>query len=687
MVKWDGRMWKRWPLLRILLCQVIGFFLAEYIECSSGTFGIISLFITIFLFLFRLLPISAQYRSSWMRGMMLMLMMISLGALNQKVKENKNNIQYSPTQVTIAKVEEQQRQNERSIRFKASLYYSNRFEKKWIGNAYLYVNASMKNKISSGDIVLTTAFPKKIRPNKNPGAFNFAAYAERQGIIYQLYFESDQDAVLLKKNTEIKKTALPRIKTSIMNALRVTLHDSTHLGLAEAMLIGHKEDLDGALLNAYIETGVVHIIAISGLHLGVIFFMINGCIILLFGKKYAQLASLFITLPIIWTFTILSGSSASVIRSALMFSMMIIGNLINRKNSSMNALLGSASVLLAINPNTIHDLGFQLSYAALLSILLFERRINDILFFKNNVLAYLWGMVTVTLSAQLLTTPFTIYYFHRFPLLFLFTNLVAVPISSLILVLEILMVLAYFLGINPNLISLILNKLFTFMNYYVTGMNSIPYTTLDNLRFSVADIIISFVLIISLINLITSPTKVRFYFMIVCTGALSLLYMIERIDLQRTNRIAVLDLPQQLCIARQLGKKGTLVVSTSLHHDTDRLKKILFETSMGWGVVDWKIKSVPDKPLMIAYPINDKVADHDIDEKYWILITGNPSLSLKEIHENYPLKGQIITDRTHPMWKIQQWGKEAQRLTLRFHSIAEKGTFSISLNKFSLKPH
>ncbi len=236
-------------------------------------------------------------------------------------------------------------------------------------------------------------------------------------------------------------------------------------------------------MQAYANTGVVHVIAISGLHLGLIYGILLMLTKGLRGRKLALLRAVII-IASLWVFTLLAGAQASVVRSAVMFTTLAIGAVLNRNASIYNTLALSALLLLLYNPFWLWDVGFQLSYAAALSIIIFFKPIYNWLYFQNKLLDAVWKLMAVTLAAQLLTTPFSLYYFHQFPLLFFITNLVAVPLSSVILIGEILLCVFAFIPPVASALGWLLTKLIFFLNDHILQMNSLPFTSWQNLSIS-----------------------------------------------------------------------------------------------------------------------------------------------------------------------------------------------------------
>jgi competence protein ComEC len=257
-------------------------------------------------------------------------------------------------------------------------------------------------------------------------------------------------------------------RNNVLSIFRKWVPGETETGVAEALLIGYRDDLDKDLVRAYSNTGVVHIIAISGLHLG----MIYGLMLLLlrpFRKyKWMRWAKPLLILFVLWGFSLLAGAAASILRSVVMFSFIVIGESLGRKTNIYNTLAASAFCLLVYNPYFFWDVGFQLSYTAVLSIVLFMKPVYQWFYFKNKLLNAIWQLNAITLAAQVLTLPVILYYFHQFPNLFLFTNFVAVPLSGFILYGELLLLLVYkipFLNVyTGKAVSFLIRQMNTLLN-------------------------------------------------------------------------------------------------------------------------------------------------------------------------------------------------------------------------------
>jgi competence protein ComEC len=240
--------------------------------------------------------------------------------------------------------------------------------------------------IRYGDLIVVNNAVQPIKNFGNPGEFDNKRYNAFQQTYHQLYLKGN-DFVVCKKNTGSKlfKTIYV-LKEKTLLTLQANINNQHgSLGIAEALLIGYKNDLDKEMVQAYSNTGVVHIIAISGLHLGLIYMVLFWLLERMPLIKRNRFVKAIILLICLWVFSLMTGASASVLRSAVMFTCIIVGNMLNRKSSIYNSLAASAFLLLCYNPYFLWDVGFQLSYFAIIGIIRLQKPIQQ-LFSLNNYL-------------------------------------------------------------------------------------------------------------------------------------------------------------------------------------------------------------------------------------------------------------------------------------------------------------
>ena len=320
-----------------------------------------------------------------------------------------------------------------------------------------------------------------ISPPKNPYQFNYKRYMERKGV----YGRTEVVAFsVVKNNTTGFMGSIARTRSHL--AIVIDKHfNQESSALLKTLLLGKRTDLDNEIYQHYVDAGAVHILAISGLHVGII-----TAILLLLLQKMPNLGfyrslRYFILLAGLWAFAFIAGASPSVLRATVMFSFVGLSTLMRRKQGRFDALMLSMLFLLLINPYYLYDVGFQLSYAAVFSIMKFYPVMHKWWQPENKYLQWIWSLFLVGLSAQIVVLPISLYYFHQFPILFFVSNLVVVPLLQPILIGGIIALCLGSFGILPYAIVFVLEKLIALMNFLVAFIahqemfiiRNIPFTT------------------------------------------------------------------------------------------------------------------------------------------------------------------------------------------------------------------
>ena len=304
-----------------------------------------------------------------------------------------------------------------------------------------------------GQVWLIRGRPDLSKPPLNPGEFDYARYLEYRQVYHQQYIHPDQYRLLRLAPPNVLVAVSMNFAAQLDGVFRHYLTARREYAIASALVLGIKDDVDLATKQAYTATGTTHIMAVSGLQVGLLFAAMSWLLRVLLGRlKSFRLWSALLGLAVIWSYAFLTGLSASVLRATVMFTVIIIGRALGRQDSVFNTLGVAAFGLLVWNPFLVADVGFQLSFLAVLSIVYVQPRIArwldvEAYFYARRrpwqpkpvqwawrgsgwFLDKVWQAVALSLAAQVATFGLGLYYFHQFPLSFLFSNLVAVPISS-----------------------------------------------------------------------------------------------------------------------------------------------------------------------------------------------------------------------------------------------------------------
>ncbi|MES2829299.1 MAG: ComEC/Rec2 family competence protein [Bacteroidota bacterium] len=287
-------------------------------------------------------------------------------------------------------------------------------------------------KVEYGDHLIIPAKYRSVEEQRNPNTFNYKNWLAAQNIYHESFlFEREVIKTGTNSGNTIIKYAL-KLRQEQIHYFKSHLKAPGNVAFTAALILGSREELDKDLLNVYIKTGVVHALSVSGMHVGLIYLLLNFLLRSMDKKKYLKLIKFCLIFFVIWFYTILSGLSPSALRSAIMLSVYLIGVLLNRTASGYSTLSFTALIMLLHNPYLIWDVGFELSFVAVFGLTLLYSPISSWIYSKNRIVTVLWNTLSISASAQLTTYPLSIYYFHLFPNYFLFSNLIiSIPICIL----------------------------------------------------------------------------------------------------------------------------------------------------------------------------------------------------------------------------------------------------------------
>lgn len=346
----------------------------------------------------------------------------------------------------------------------------------------LYVQNEM---FLPGDIILTKLKLNKIKNKLNPGEFNTERYWKTKGIQYMAFVESWKvkylDHIPGNKLIEFSNS----IRASILKTIKTQFNTEVS-GVISALLLGDKGSLDKNIKSDFSKAGAMHVLAVSGLHVGIVLALLTT-FISRFKKWFSKKKALLISILLLWLYAAITGFPLSVVRACFMFTLLSLSLLSNRQNNLLNTLFFSAFVLLLINPKWIFDIGFQLSYMAMLGIFLFQPVLENAIYIHNRWLKKIWDWSVLSVSAQLFTLPFTLVYFHQFPNYFLISNLGMILFSSTLLTMAIVFVVVSKIPILNSIVIFLLGFGVVGMIYFVNFIANLPFSTATGYNLTIFD--------------------------------------------------------------------------------------------------------------------------------------------------------------------------------------------------------
>ncbi len=687
--------WKKAPFVRLLLAMVAGILLEWYFGIDILTWCVVSIVFAILIGCFFYLPLFNRYRFRSLNGVAVCILFASIGALLAWFRDIRHNDDwfghfYKPSDALIVTLDEPPVEKTKSVKAIATvLFLHNDIRPVPVkGKIILYFKKdSSLPRLSYGSTIIFKKPLQEIRNSGNPGAFDYRLYSLFHGITHQVYLDTAAFEILPFKKEKKLNAFVYRFREHILSILRKNITGDRELGLAEALLIGYKDDLDQTLVQSYTNTGVVHVIAISGLHLGLVYWLLVQLFRPLQQKKLRWMRLLLIIAGL-WLFSLLAGAQPSVLRSALMFTCIAAGEGLTRKTSILNTLACSAFILLCINPYWLWDVGFQLSYAAVLSIIVFMRPIYNWFYFKNKLLDFFWKLNAVTLAAQILTMPVSIYHFHQFPNYFLLTNFVAVPLSSLILFGEIILCAVSFIPAIAGITGRILGWLIRVMNTYIERVEALPFSLWDGLQLNITQALLLLLLSASTGYWLIEKSIKSFRLSLFVLLAFIVLRSWSFIITERQQKIIVYNIAQKQAIdfidGRQYYFKGDSSLlgnnfARNFHLKPSRILYRLYpsDTLNDLIVTNNGIRYGSCRVLLIDKSITytPLTAKQTID---LLVVSKNPSLYITKLASSFDIK-QVVFDGAASAWKLKYWKRDCDSLGIPYHDVKEQGAFVMNL--------
>ena len=697
------------PLVRLLLPFVIGIVGASYLKPNTNfvllSFGVISLLYFILLLLKKL---NSNYQLRYIFGVVIYACLMLAGASLTGLKNNQKNTDnklLKENSLFIGKIDSSPQIKAKSIKIIGRIK-GVKTTKGWVAankKVLIYMPSdSLAKELAIGDIISITTNFRDVPPPKNPHEFDYRKYLSYHLIHQQTFLKLNQWKLMKQAPAGGIFKFANDSRNYLINSLAQKGIKDHELAIAGALILGYKDNIDVHLKNAYSSARALHVLAVSGLHVGIIFLIFNQLFSFFKKVKYGAFIKGILLLLILWAYAVLTGLSPSVMRATTMFSFIVVANITENNTNFFNTLAASAFVLLIYNPLLIMEVGFQLSYMAVIGIVVIQPWIND--WFEPNywLPQKIWEITAVSIAAQIATFPLGLLYFHQFPNYFMLSNLIVIPLAVGILYLGIATLIFVQTPIVGDYLALGLNYLIKLLNHSVYFIETLPYALTKNIRFSVTDTWLFYLFIIGIICFIAYR---KFSYFAWGSAAiiifLSSTLLLHFSDLDQRKIIAY-NIPQFSTINFIDGKENILLCDDKLASNRD---KLLFHVQNNWiksGVNTEKIVSLQHfqqakndssahqfsntlfakKNYFQFYSTkigilnsNYKVVHHNQKMMLDILfITQNNSLSLVEILSQFSPK-KIVVDASNSLRNAKRIKKEADKLNVKCWSVVLDGAF------------
>lgn len=500
-----------YPLLRPFALYAIGLYIAYTIPASfvlkTISAGWILLVILLLFSFFS--HFFWKYRFRYLFGFCMMLCFFVIGYMQigicreKEQQTEKEWVSVPADAVYIAKIIELPKVGEKSVKAAAKLFVGK--EGKYSENTFSPVRGKcllrFKKTVASeqlayGDCLLVSAPVQDVGPPKNEGEFDYRRYLLRKDIYRQISLRDD-DWILYGKSGGNPVILLSmRWHAKIVGMIRDgTLRDVTK-GIAATMLMGDEVMLNEEQSQTFQAAGVSHVLCVSGMHVGIIYIILNYLFFFLNGSQWRKIVKQVLLLAVIWLYACMVGLTPSVVRSAVMFTFIAVGGMFRRETRTYNSLLTAAFCMLLFNPMLLFEVGFQLSFLAVWGILWVQPMLQKMWEPAFPPLAYLWSIWSVSIAAQLFTFPISVCYFHQFPTYFLLSNIVVMVLAPFVIGVSL-----FFLSVSaiPWLAVIsakLLNCVVFLMNGGVRLVTCLPHAVCSGLSLNNVQVFMLYLLII-----------------------------------------------------------------------------------------------------------------------------------------------------------------------------------------------
>ncbi len=517
----------------------------------------------------------------------------------------------------------------------------------------------------------------KNRLSKNPSQFDYGKYLENKQIYAQIY----ADATDIQTGSLIEKDIwyyTSRLRTKIIHNLEKNNFNQTELNVAIALILGQQQDISKDVIQDYQFAGAVHILSVSGLHIGFVLLFVTFLLKPFPNTKKGSFIKLLILLLSLSLFGFIAGFAPSVVRSVVMFSFVAIGMYLKRSTNIYHTLLVSVLLILLFQPSFLFDVGFQLSYVALFFILWLQPLLAQLWIPKNKVINYFWEILTVSFAAQIGAFPLSIYYFHQFPGLFFVTNLVVIPFLSLIMGLGVLvMVLAAF-DYVPLFLAKGLEWSIFILNKIINTIASLEQFIIRDIPFNWYLLLGFYFLIIAIVIWFKKPSFNRLLVAMSAIIILQLIYFQTHWMIQNQKELVVFHSKKNTLITERNGENIAVFANDSLLKTASENKTLTAYLIGNFSHLKSKKKLqntlyFQNKKILVldSFGVYPKKCEPDI-----LVLTQSPKINLDRLFQSQKPK-MVVADGSNYKTYINLWESTCEKNKIPFHATGEKGFYRL----------
>lgn len=676
------------PFVRFLLFFVAG--IATYIQFQ---FFHISLYYIAGFLLITLL-VSIRFKIPIIRGIFLWLLLFDLGIIttyhNTAINQPTHFSKHKDFQYYEAVITSNTEEKPKTYKVEAELRTIKTTEK-WqptSGKILLYFDKTKSVKPHYGDVFLVKGMPREVEAPKNPYEFDYRKFLQYKGI-YAHHFLWGNEYVKIGNNPPSKIIQIANQANAYADSVfKAAIQTKNEYAVANAMVVGLRDDIDNDLLDAYSASGAIHVLSVSGMHVGILFLFLGW----IFGwikkrEKHGKIYFTALVISILWLYAIFTGLSATVLRATVMFSYIQFGTALNRRQNIYNTLAISALLLLAWNPYWIIDVGFQLSYLAIIGIVFLHPYLKNLVTPTNPILRETWSITVVCFSAQLFTFPLSVYYFHQFPTYFLLANPFVAMFSFLVLPAGLALLIFAKIPIISTISAFVLKWSLILLNKCILLFEKIPFSTLKGFSLHFLELLAIYGIIFLIIRFFIESEIKFLKIAVTFLAALGVWNVYQDFTQSQQKELVFHFIPKKSGISIIDGKSATFIADSSLINN----KKIYnFHLKNFFDNQGVRNKNLVDKQqftnqngmMFLSFEgkqilwLQEKFKGKIEGKTDYLLLSNNALRKLYPALQGSTIK-QIIVDDSNKRYVVENLKHQADSLHIDLVSLYDSGAIRI----------
>ena len=563
----------RYPVLRGLVPYFFGILLGNHHAVSSlntliiiisSSFSVLVLLLVVNIFL-------PSFRNFSLISFFVLFLLLGFTMTNIKNYSTSNfpcqeNVLFSGKQA--ARIVDYPEKKEKSVRIIANI--NNLSHPRIAPKAILYLKKdSASLSLSRGDLLLIDARLLPPAAPKNPDIFDYKAFLLRKGISLTAYLDSHSWVLLEHQKGFSPLEAARNLQLRFSDLFAKNGLSGPEYSVITAILLGNDDTMDPTLKSDYAAAGVSHILCVSGMHVGIIFMILNFLLKPMDYSRGLRFVKSLLLILAVWFYAAITGLAPSVQRSATMFTFVTVGGLLRRHVNIFHSLFASMFLLVLINPLLIFEMGFQMSYLAVFGIVIFQPRLSALLKPRTKIGNYFWELICVSIAAQLSTFPLSVYYFGQFPNYFLLSNLSVMSLSFIVIVTGVSLLALSWCPPVAGAVGWLLAREISLMNGIIFFIHSLPYSITENILFSLLQTMLIYGIIVLSFIYFSRKRKLLKYCALSFSVLLILSFSIQKYQQQNSCELTFYSVDKRTIIGISQGKRGVLLLDSAALTSTD----------------------------------------------------------------------------------------------------------------------